>query len=60
MASVLGEVTVLVTSDVAAEVEKIKQAITAVDEARIRQIVREELEAWEQRQLQRISLARGF
>jgi hypothetical protein len=56
----LGEVTVLVTSDVAAEVEKIKKELVAVDEARIRAIVREELEAWEKRQIQRIPLARGF
>lgn len=41
-------------------IDRITKLQVACSEERIRQIVREELEAWERRQLQRISLARGF
>lgn len=59
----LGEVTIKLTEDIATELQKVGEELRATkeacDEARIRQIVREELEAWERRQLQRISLAGG-
>lgn len=52
----LGEVTITLTNDIAVAIEKVgeelKAAQEALSEACIRSIVREELAAWEKRQVQ--------